>query len=322
VVEPSITAIVPQRAVEGGRITIHGSGLPVDDFSAISPLGDDVDFYRFRAKAGDILVIETVPGRQTMDTVLGLFDSGGNLIAADDDSGTGTLSRIAVRVPADGIYAAAVSTFPDVGFTGAGADSGRYVLQINTYRGTILTVDDDGSVEVPISTFEFPFQGKKWSSVFVNGNGNLTFGAGSDDFSESVAELLGGPPRIAPLWDDLSPTNFFTGEQQGLVIAEEKDKTLFVHFVSVPEFLTTGTNYFSVALERDGDVTISWQATNRSDALVGLSQGGNAADPGATDLSNASHLSATGTTYESFVGSFGTYGGIDLSFTTRKFKKR
>ena len=31
-------------------------------FSEISPLGDDVDFFHFRAKAGDILAIETVPG--------------------------------------------------------------------------------------------------------------------------------------------------------------------------------------------------------------------------------------------------------------------
>ena len=38
----------------------------------------------------------------------------------------------------------------------------------------------------------FPFQGTKWSSVFVNGNGNLTFGAADPDFSESVPELLAG----------------------------------------------------------------------------------------------------------------------------------
>ena len=40
-------------------------------FSEISPLGDDVDFFRFRAKAGDILAIETVPGLQSLDTVIG-----------------------------------------------------------------------------------------------------------------------------------------------------------------------------------------------------------------------------------------------------------
>jgi sugar lactone lactonase YvrE len=34
--EPSVTAITPLRAVEGGRITIHGSGFRVDDLSAIT----------------------------------------------------------------------------------------------------------------------------------------------------------------------------------------------------------------------------------------------------------------------------------------------
>jgi sugar lactone lactonase YvrE len=40
VAEPSITAVTPPRAVEGGRITIHGSGFPVDNFSTITLGGD------------------------------------------------------------------------------------------------------------------------------------------------------------------------------------------------------------------------------------------------------------------------------------------
>ena len=68
-------------------------------FSEIGPLGDDVDFFRFRAKAGDILAIETVPGLQAMDTVLGLFDADGNLLLADDDGGAGLLSRLLVQIP-------------------------------------------------------------------------------------------------------------------------------------------------------------------------------------------------------------------------------
>ena len=179
-----------------------------------------------------------------------------------------------MQINADGIYAVGVSTFPDFGFTGAGGDFGRYVLNISSYRGTILPVGDDAGVEVALSTFAFPFQGTNWSSVFVNGNGNLTFGAADLDFTESVAELLAGPPRIAPLWDDLNP-------DVGLVIAEEKDKSLQIHFVSVPEFLVTGTNYFSVTLDRRGEITMNYGATNRSDAIVGVTQGGGAADPGA-----------------------------------------
>ena len=108
----------------------------------------------------------------------------------------------------------------------------------------------------------------------------------------------------------------------GLVIAEEKDRALEIHFVSVPEFLATGTNYFSVKLDRRGDITIDYGATNRSDAMVGVTQGGGAADPGPIDLSRA-WRSAAGTTYELFTppASFATYGGVDLSFQEIAFKK-
>jgi hypothetical protein len=283
-------------------------------FSEIRPQGNDVDFYRFRAKAGDILAIETVPGLQSMDTIIGLFDSNGNLLAADDDGGVGLLSRLLVQIPANGTFAVAVSTFGDVDFTGAGTDFGRYVLNISSYRGTLLPLVDDESVQVNLNTFAFPYQGANRTSVFVNGNGNLTFGAGDGDFSESVPEFLAGAPRIAPLWDDLFPGN-------GLVIAEEKNKQLHVHFVSVSEFIGTGTNYFTVILNKSGEINMNYLATNRSDAIVGVTQGGGAADPGPTDLSNASNLSAVGTRYEQFLGSFFDYHGNDLSFKSLRFKK-
>jgi hypothetical protein len=298
--------------------------LPFSTEDNYSALGEnDVDFYRFRAKAGDILAIETLPG-SPLDTMVGLFDEGGNLLLLDDDGGaggTGALSRLLVRVLVDGVYAVGVTTWPDYGFTGAGSDTGRYVLGIRSYRGTVLPMADDGTIEVPLTTFRFPFQGTRWSSVWVNGNGNLTFGEGDDDFSESVAEFLSGPPRIAPLWDDLSPANLFTGALQGLVIADETRGKLQVHYVSVPEFERTGTNYFTVELDSKGDVSFDYGATNRSDALVGISKGGGVPDPGPTDLSKAWWLWALGTTYEQFGGSFGTYGGTDLSFTDLKFRK-
>ena len=283
-------------------------------FSEIRPLGDDVDYYRFRAKAGDIIVIETVPGLPSMDTVVGLFNSSGVLLAADDDGGAGLLSRVAFQVTADGTYAAAVSTFDDVDFSGDGTDFGRYVLNISSYRGTILALTDDDSAQVNLNTFAFPYQGANRSSVFVNANGNFTFGAGDGDFSESVAEFLAGSPRIAPMWDDLFPAD-------GLVIAEEKNRALNVHFVSVPEFFSESPNYFTVVLDRKGDITIDYGPTSRSDSIVGITRGGGAADPGPTNLSSANNLSAVGTKYEQFLGDPFSYGGIDLSFKGLKFKK-
>ena len=67
----------------------------VNHFTAVGP--GDVDYYRFHAKAGDIIALETIPGLQALDTVLGLFDASGTLLIADDDSGVGLLSRLLVQ---------------------------------------------------------------------------------------------------------------------------------------------------------------------------------------------------------------------------------
>ena len=174
--------------------------------------------------------------------MLGLFDVQRPAPADRDDdaSGVGLLSRLLVRIRVDGTYSVGVVNVPGSHLHGRRGRRGRYVLNISSYRGTILPSVTTTAVEVPLIDLQFPFQGTYWSSVFVNGNGNLTFGASDADFTETVPELLTGPPRIAPLWDDLF--------RPGRVVAEETDRELRVHFVSVPEFLAAGTNYFSVTL--------------------------------------------------------------------------
>ncbi len=153
------------------------------------------------------------------------------------------------------------------------------MLTINSYRGEILEAGDDTSNEVALP-FGYRFAGQTWASAFVNSNGNLTFGQGSDDFSESVPDLLAGPPRIAPLWDDLDAST-------GLVIAEQQGPwTTRIHFVSVPEFFSDSPNYFSTTLIKGGPALLEWGATARNDALVGYSVGGATSDPGERDLSD------------------------------------
>jgi hypothetical protein len=73
--------------------------------------------------------------------------------------------------------------------------------------GTRLEVSDDGSQLVTFTMgFTFPFYGTVYNSVFVNGNGNLTFNVASNDFSPTFPSFINGPPRIAPYWIDLDTT--------------------------------------------------------------------------------------------------------------------
>ena len=90
-----------------------------------------MDFYRFKAKAGELLVAETVPGA-LLDTVIGLFGPDGTLLAQNDDVAS-VFSRLIFPIPLDAEYTLAVTTFGDDNFTGQGRSIGRYILTLDTY---------------------------------------------------------------------------------------------------------------------------------------------------------------------------------------------
>jgi hypothetical protein len=86
--------------------------------------------------------------------------------------------------------------------------------------------------------------------------------------------------------------------------------------VSVPEFFSDSPNYFSVHLLPLGLFALDYGATARSDAIVGVTQGSGATDPGEQDLSDGFPiLSGRGTHYEQFL--FPDPG--DLSFVDLLF---
>jgi hypothetical protein len=119
------------------KIALPFSSVTVARFTEIGD-ADDVDFFRFRAKAGDVITAEILSSQ--LDTVLGLYNRDtGALVAADDDGGAGRLSKLEFTVPADGEYAVAVSTYPDLEFDGGGEGSGRYVLSVETAPTTVAS---------------------------------------------------------------------------------------------------------------------------------------------------------------------------------------
>lgn len=273
------------------KVRLPFDTIAIQRYSEIEPTGGDVDYFRFNANGGQSLIAEVIGG--TLDSVMGVFDEYGNLIATDDDGGVGLLSKVIVELPVSGEYTLAVSTFPDYDFNGDGSSGGRYVLDVFTFEGILLNLGDDDYQQVDLG-FTFPFQGQDWTSVYVNSNGSLTFGTGDPDYSESVSEFLAESPRIAPLWDDLSPNN------GGQVVVTRDTGAFTVSFIGVPEFISTGANTFSVTLRDNGSITIEYGSVSASDGLVGLTEGFGASDPGETDLSAASSLSAVGTIYELF----------------------
>lgn len=233
----------------------------------------------------EVSSLEFSPDGLTLYGGLGGADPlGGNLVTIDPTTGAGTL--------------VGPSSFP--------ALSG---LSFFPTPPTPLPLGDDDFVEVPLP-FSFPFCGTSYSSVFVGSNGYLTFGGGDFDFSESVAELLSGLPRIAPLWDDLNPA------AGGTVTAGPTGPDFFVEFDAVPEFGTANNNTFRIVLRPDGTYNVDYPNIDALDGLVGRSPGGGAADPGETDLSAAPQPIAPGveTVYEIFTASDNDLSGANLEF--------
>lgn len=151
-----------------------------------------------------------------------------------------------------------------------------------TFNSGVVALSDDDFAEVPLP-FVFSFCGNDYTSVFVGSNGFLTFGAGDNNFFESVSGMLNGPPRIAAWWDDLNPS---TG---GCITEVEVAGNFVITWNDVPEYPSTGANTFSVTLRPDGTHSVDYGAMTSADGIAGTSPGGvcGVFDPGGIDLSVA-----------------------------------
>ncbi len=261
--------------------------------------GGDVDIFQFDTTGKLFLNINIVTGQ--LDSIISLFDSSGNLLFMDDDGGAGLLSSLSVsNLPPDSYFLLVGSFAPITLDT-------RYVLQIEESDSIPLSLGDDDSEEITLG-FSFPFNGNSYDSLFVNSNGNLTFGVGDSDFSESVAELLSGAPRIAPLWNDLSPN------QGGSISADfAVAGQVTINFDSVPQFLAGDNNTFSILLKADGSYSINYGTIDSTGGLVATTEGNGASDPGEVDMS-AGSLSASGTSYELFDAGDNDLDNTNLDF--------
>lgn len=166
---PTITSVHPLRAVEGGRITIHGSSFSIDDLSSV-PLGDGSARVSF-ASANRIVVtipegIEggrlplKVPGAPLQTTyvdigtrwAMGLhqvdspvFDRAGNLFVTYSGSRGQDAPVSIFRVTPGGTREPFASGLVNATSLAIGPDGQLYVS--SRFEGAIYRVRDDGSSE-------------------------------------------------------------------------------------------------------------------------------------------------------------------------------
>lgn len=148
--------------------------------------------------------------------------------------------------------------------------------------GSPLTLADDDTRSVTLP-FSFPFFGRSYPTVFVNSDGNLTFGMPDvASTARSLSRLVTGVPRIAPFFADLDPS-------AGGSVVTSGDATAFsVTWCGVPEFDGPDIVTAQVTMYPDGgiDMQIAGVTTIR-DVVIGVS-------PGATEVFQPLDLSDIG----------------------------
>ncbi len=139
-------------------------------------------------------------------------------------------------------------------------------------RGTPLIALGDDDARALTLPFPFRFYGTTYRQVYLNSDGNLTFTAAEyASTGRTVGRVTGGPPRIAPLFDDLDPS------QAGAAVTYFSDPNQAVFsWVNVPEFTLYGTGTpqtFQVRLYADGSIQFSYSGAAPLSAVVGLAPG-------------------------------------------------
>ncbi|HYP08850.1 MAG TPA: hypothetical protein VER03_21645, partial [Bryobacteraceae bacterium] len=172
---------------------------------------------------------------------------------------------------------------------------------------------DDDSREVGLP-FDFPFFGTAYRTVFVNSDGNLTFGKGDSDITDrSLGRMLSGPPRIAPQFNDLDPTRATTG-----VRVRNEPNRVVISWDAVPEYRDSGRGpqqTFQVRLFRDGAIELAYASGTPTEAVAGITPGGLKGDPALVAFTTTPSTDYT----SSIVERFSDAESIDIFAAAQKF---
>jgi len=140
---------------------------------------------------------------------------------------------------------------------------------IDAGAGDRIGIGDDVSRTFDLS-FDFPFFGQSYRRLFLNSDGNFTFGEGdSASTARSLERFLGGPPRIALFFADLDATA--GGEVRVLNGADR----FVVTWDAVPEWGKEEPSTFQIEIVRDGTIYMRYGAVvSAAGGIVGVAPGG------------------------------------------------
>ena len=155
---------------------------------------------------------------------------------------------------------------------------------LNT-QGVPLDLGDDDAVRIELP-FEFTYYGKTYPGAYVHSDGNLTFVApeASSNY-RTYARAAGGPPRIAPLFEDMDPS------AAGQIRYAASPDRVVVTWHNVPLWAQTGVGNlqtFQLTLGADNSIEFRYGDLDLPAAIVGIFPGDVTRPSLAVDWSSAS----------------------------------
>ena len=168
-----------------------------------------------------------------------------------------------------------------------------------------------GSVSLNLP-FTFKFYNGSYTTVYLNSNGNLTFGAAdNNDFYFGLGTAVSGPPRIAALFDALLDQS---GGGFGQIGAEAFSDHVNIYWLQVEDFSQV-LNTFEIILQSNGIIRFNYGPVSATSAAVGLSPGSSAPLQTVDFSQQTSPLAFTGSIGEAF----SQYADIDLGAVGQAF---
>ena len=255
--------------------------------------------WRRLASTGSALSLATPVAGVTRDV--------GDIAIVDDSAGV----RIR-RNPFSLQFKRLIFTPVDAGYT-LDVQDAPDPASIDINAGTRLDkLDDDDTREVPLP-FAFSFYGNAWNSVFVNSDGNLTFGVGDALTSDrNLSRMTAGPPRISPCFADFDPT----ASDGGVRVVTGTD-AVTVLWSAVPFWGTNRRPVFQVTLRSDGRIEFLYGGSfsDFDGAVVGIAPGGSLGDVTLIPL-----VGGSSTPYRAAVAEvFAPAETYDVALATQKF---
>ena len=177
----------------------------------------------------------------------------------------------------------------------------RLNLPLYPASGNFFTMGDDDSVPLELG-FMIPFYGERYSTVYINSDGNVTFQAPGPSTASGRQFgpreiLLMGPPRIAPLLTDLG------FESAGFVSVGHTLDRVTVTWKSPISLERSTDAVFQATLWSSGRIDFTYDGSIGEQfhaASVGIGPGGGEPEWTPLDFSETDAVDAAGTIIESF----------------------